>query len=466
MTPNIADTLPELSGVASMSDLNTSGERVMAGEAESKSKPTIGILLDEHFDDWLKALGMSLEVFSKHMMGSWVFNYVSALQKTGVKPVLFGISKQVKSATRFTHVPTGVEIRVLPPTKLFQLVYKWLPDTQSLEDWHGARKNIVNRAQSGIRWLVRSYLSTPVVALFNEIRQAGCRSLLVQEYESARFDMCVLVARFLGITVMGTFTGGFAQMVLFRPLRAVALKLCDGLVICARSEADRVRNRYNISDRKLIPLQYPLDFSVWYPGNKDKARDELGLPRDAQVVIYHGEILLWTKGLDSLLSAWEQITYDRLKSDLRLILLGSGADAHCLSQFLKQRPLRGVQWLNQWVQERAVIQRYLSAADLYVFPSRSDAFGISIIEAMACGLPVVASSVRGIPDIFPRGEQSGGVLVPPGDVQALVHALSRLLNDPVFAQQLGRRARCHAETSYSMETIGRQLGEVLLSGHK
>jgi starch synthase len=427
---------------------------------------TIGILLDDNFDDWLMALGVSLENFGKHMMGSWVFNYVDALQRIGIKPVVFCISSQVKNVTRFTHTATGVEICVLPPTKLFQLLSRWLPSMRSGLGWHGARKNIANRVRGGIRWVVRSYLSTPLILLLKEIRQAGCRSLLIQEYESARFDICVLACKLLGIGVMGTFTGGFPQAVVFRPLRSYALRLCDRLIICAGSESKRVLHRYKVPARKLVQLQYPLDFSVWYPGNKEKAREKLSIPGHAQVVIYHGEILLWTKGLDALLSAWEQITNDRPNSDLQLILLGTGADAAHLDHLLKTRHFRGLHWVNQWIQERALIQRYLSAADIYVFPSRTDAFGISIIEAMACGLPVVASCVRGIPDIFPLGEQSGGVLIPPGEVPALVHALCRLLDDSALAQQLSRRARRQAESSYSMKTIGRQLGEVLLSEHK
>jgi starch synthase len=462
MTQDTADTLPQ----HRMASPDNVRDVALATERLSSSSSTIGILLDDNFDDWLKALGVSLENFSKHMMGSWVFNYVDALQRAGIKPVVFCISSQVKNVTRFTHAPTGVEIRVLPPTKLFQLVSRWLPSMQSGHGWHGAGKNCVNRMRGGIRWVVRSYLSTPLIVLLKEIRQAGCRSLLIQEYESARFDICVLSCKFLGIGVMGTFTGGFPQAVAFRPFRSLALRLCDRLIICARSESNRVLHQYNVPGRKLVQLQYPLDFSVWYPGNKERAREELTIPEHAQVVIYHGEILLWTKGLDALLSAWEQITNDRPNSDLRLILLGTGADAAHLAHLLKTRHFRGLHWVNQWIQERALIQRYLSAADIYVFPSRSDAFGISIIEAMACGLPVVASCVRGIPDIFPLGEQSGGVLIPPGEVPALVHALCRLLDDPALARQVSRRARRQAATSYSMETIGRQLGEVLLSGHQ
>jgi glycosyltransferase involved in cell wall biosynthesis len=309
---------------------------------------------------------------------------------------------------------------------------------------------------------MNSYFSTPTFTLFKAMHGERCTSLLVQEYESVRFDMCVIAGKLFRTPVIGTFTGAFPQANLFRPLRAIALKLCRGLVICATRELSRVVSRYKLPSSKVVVLHYPLDFSVWYPGDKEAARSLLGIPQDAQVLMYHGETLLWTKGLDVLLSAWATITQDNPNRDLRLILIGTGADAEHLSRLLGDTRLRGVRWVNEWIHDRCLLQRYLSAADIYLFPSRTDAFGIAITEAMACGLPVVASDVRGIPDIFPKGEGSGGMLVPPGDINALITAIDRILNDPMFARELGRRARHHAETAFSMETIGKQLGGFLL----
>jgi glycosyltransferase involved in cell wall biosynthesis len=263
--------------------------------------------------------------------------------------------------------------------------------------------------------------------------------------------------------VFGTFCGARPQGLWRRPLRPLALRLCAGLAICARCEAERVIARYGVPAAKVALMYYPLDFSVWHPSKKEEARALLGIPPDAQVVLYHGAILLWTKGLAVLMEAWERICQDRPGRDLRLILIGTGVDAPQLTQTLATKRLRGVQWLNQWVQDRGLIQRYLSAADVYVFPSRSDACPVSVIEAMACGLPVVASQIRGIPDLLPQGERSGGLLVPPGDVDALAREVERLLDDRGLAQELGRRALYHAETSFSMESIGKQLRAFLVA---
>jgi starch synthase len=435
----------------------------------SSSQPVIGILLDQSFDDWLGALHVSLNQFTRQMMGSWVFNYVQALQAVGVKPILFCVSEQVQSVTRLVHAPTGTQILVFPTSRIFRMLRGWLPylfEKTTTTVWHGAPVGMRERIRRGVAWLIRSYLATPVRDLFKHVHGEGCRSLLVQEYESVRFDLCVIAGKLSGMPVFATFTGAFPHIPLLRPLRRIAMKLCDGLLICARSEVERVRSDYSVPAGKVALLHYPLDFTVWHPDDKRLARTMLGIPETSQVVIYHGEALLWVKGLDVLLNAWERICEERPGRDLQLVLIGTGADARQLSQVLGRKHLRGVEWLNKWINDRALIRRYLSAADVYAFPSRSDAFGISIIEAMACGLPVVAGNVRGIRDIFLEGEESGGLLVAPANVDALMCAIARLLDDSGLAQELGQRARRNAQAHFSMEQIGMKLSAVLLKKQK
>jgi glycosyltransferase involved in cell wall biosynthesis len=289
---------------------------------------------------------------------------------------------------------------------------------------------------------------------------------MVEEYEFPRFDLAVLLGWKMRVPVFGTFCGARPQGLWRRPLRPLALKLCAGLAICAKCEAERVIAQYHLPAEKVALIYYPLDFSIWHPSNKEEARASLGIPPDAQVVVYHGAVLLWTKGLAVLIEAWERICQQRPGRDLRLVLIGTGLDAPQLSQMLATKKLWGVHWLNEWVQDRGLIQRYLSAADLYVFPSRSDACPVSIIEAMACGLPVVASQIRGIPDLLPRGEESGGLLVPPGDVDALTGEINRVLDDRGLAKELGDRALRHAKESFSMAEIGKQLSAFLVADRR
>jgi len=94
----------------------------------------------------------------------------------------------------------------------------------------------------------------------------------------------------------------------------------------------------------------------------------------------------------------------------------------------------------------------LSECDVFVLYSRWEGFGLAVVEAMASGLPVVVANVPGLNEIV-RGEQDGGILVPPGDKVALADALRRLIRDPDLCAELGNRARSRASEFQISATI-------------
>ena len=92
---------------------------------------------------------------------------------------------------------------------------------------------------------------------------------------------------------------------------------------------------------------------------------------------------------------------------------------------------------------------YYQAEDVYVHGAKAEAWGLTITEAMACGLPVVASDVGGIPDQVAEGQT--GFLVPVGDADAMAGTSARLLENNVRREEIGRRAcsRTHADFGIS-----------------
>lgn len=93
---------------------------------------------------------------------------------------------------------------------------------------------------------------------------------------------------------------------------------------------------------------------------------------------------------------------------------------------------------------------YLAALDLFVFPSREEGLGSVLIDAMAQGLPIVASRVGGIPELIEDGQT--GLLVPPGDASALAAVLTRVTADAALRARLGARAR-QAAATYTPEAM-------------
>jgi glycosyltransferase involved in cell wall biosynthesis len=296
--------------------------------------------------------------------------------------------------------------------------------------------------------------------LVRELRREGCQVILCQDYEHARFDVCALLGRLTGRKVYGTFQGGNWQLSRFeRPLRPAALRACSGLIVGSSMEADRLRQRYCVPDRKVARIFNPIDLRMWPPADRDDARATLGIPRDARVIAWHGRVDLHRKGLDVLAAAWRTLRNER--PGLRLLLLGTGRDAPALRDLLGEVP--GVHWRDEYVNDREAIRRHLAAADVYAFPSRNEGFPVAPVEAMACGLPVVGSDAPGVADIL---GDAAGTIVPTGDAEAFARALGPLIDDADLSAGIGAQARKRAEKHFSHESVGRELRAFLTGDHR
>jgi N-acetyl-alpha-D-glucosaminyl L-malate synthase BshA len=113
--------------------------------------------------------------------------------------------------------------------------------------------------------------------------------------------------------------------------------------------------------------------------------------------------------------------------------------------------------LDEWVQflgERTDLPSVLCGADLFLLPSETESFGLAALEAMSCGVPVIASRVGGVPEVVIDGET--GLLAPVGDVAAMAAHVVRLLADAPLRARLGAAGRRRAETAFPLEaTVGR-----------
>lgn len=140
--------------------------------------------------------------------------------------------------------------------------------------------------------------------------------------------------------------------------------------------------------------------------------------------------------------------------------MGTGSDAANLAQRITDLNLTNVIWVNEYVLDRAVMRRYLLSADLYVLSSRHEGFPVAPIEAMACGLPIVATDAPGVPDILVAGERSGGLMVPRENPGALAGAIGRMLDHPDWRKALGEHAQQRATTAFSLESVSQQLRKI------
>jgi glycosyltransferase involved in cell wall biosynthesis len=148
------------------------------------------------------------------------------------------------------------------------------------------------------------------------------------------------------------------------------------------------------------------------------------------------------KGHDVLLRAAADVV--RAFPDARFELVGGGPE---LSALRTTAHALGLEHTVSFLGHREDVEARLEAADIFVLPSRSEAFPNAVLEAMAAGLPVVASGVGGVLEVVRQGET--GLIVPPGDPAALASAVCRLMGDPPFAYGLGDAARAEVSARYS-----------------
>ena len=168
-------------------------------------------------------------------------------------------------------------------------------------------------------------------------------------------------------------------------------------------------------------------------------RAELGLT-PAHCLIAVVARLVWFKGIDVLVAALPALL--SASPHCRVAIAGAGPLRETLEA---QARTLGVSAALIFLGERSDISAILAAADIFALPSVSEGLPISILEAMAAGKPVVASSVGGVPELVTDGET--GCLVPPREPIALAKALMLLADDPALRQRMGAAGRaCVAGT--------------------
>jgi glycosyltransferase involved in cell wall biosynthesis len=189
-------------------------------------------------------------------------------------------------------------------------------------------------------------------------------------------------------------------------------------------------------------------------GASDRARirESLGL-QDRKVVLFLGRVSI-EKGLDDLLDAWPSIR--TREPHASLMIVGSGPHRSSL----EARVVAGVHFV-------ATVDdpvRYLQAADCFVLPSHTEGLSNSLLEAMATGLPCVATAVGGSTDVIRPGVD--GWLVAPGDASGLGVAIVEALS-PESARTRGAAARARVADAYSLQRTATLLAELYrrLAGH-
>jgi glycosyltransferase involved in cell wall biosynthesis len=183
-------------------------------------------------------------------------------------------------------------------------------------------------------------------------------------------------------------------------------------------------------DTKIRVIPFGVDTDIFSPPSRSDGRS------DKPLTIGIVKTLRPRYGIRELIQAFHRIV-DTFP-DTRLVIVGGGEQYADLQSLVASLDMEKRITLTGYVSHEH-IPGYLRSFDLFVVPSHRESFGVAAVEASACGLPVIASRVGGLPEVVVDGET--GLLVPPGDVDALTAAMSRLLSDPRLRAQMGQAGR-------------------------
>ncbi len=220
----------------------------------------------------------------------------------------------------------------------------------------------------------------------------------------------------------------------------------DRVVGCSEAlTKDLVRHGLNRHKAMTIHNGIPFRSSPPDAGLRAEVRAELGLPADAPVIIYVGRCTR-DKGLNELLTAVAQVRWRC--PEVRLVLAGDG---EALPECKAQARRLGIEEAVSFLGFRNDVNRLLAAADVFTLPSWDEGLPLSVAEAMAAGLPVVATPVGGMPEIVL--DNITGLLVELRSPARLCEALHKLVADPVMARRMGQAGRIHVSAHFTLDQM-------------
>ena len=249
---------------------------------------------------------------------------------------------------------------------------------------------------------------------------------------------------------------------LWRVKSALAIRRADRIVTVSNDARRQIAAAFGLREDSIAVVSEGCD-ALFRPLAGDSrlatVRDRFGLPSRSRIVLYVGGISPH-KNLDALLRAAALVRQDE-PDDWHLVLVGDYAGDSFLgchrelAALARELHLEDRVTFTGFVPDADLLLLY-NAATLLVLPSRGEGFGLPVVEAMACGIPVAASACNSLPEVL----GGAGLLFDPDDDQAIAASILRLLREPGLRAELAARGIERAR-SYSWEAGARSMLRVL-----
>jgi glycosyltransferase involved in cell wall biosynthesis len=239
-------------------------------------------------------------------------------------------------------------------------------------------------------------------------------------------------------SVYSLFTKISARFVSY-PLELKHIKSSDIITTVSESVAQELKE-YGLNLDEVSVASNGVDEKFFYPSKKESKNDK-------KYIMYAGRIDR-EKGLFDLVESAKAICSER--SDVSFIIAGNGKDLNKLRQKIKKTGFEDRFIFLGQVDKNELVKLYQNAT-LFIFPSYHEGLPTVLLEAMSCGLPVIATDVRGNRDLISHGEN--GLLVPPKNPKKMAETIITLLEDEKLMKQLGKNARKTTVEKYTWNVV-------------
>lgn len=247
-----------------------------------------------------------------------------------------------------------------------------------------------------------------------------------------------------GNIFVGYFPGWETR--LYTLAERAAAKWCDKIVTLSDAGTEEFLDKKIGSSNKYRTIYNGIDIDAFRRGaGGGDVRGELGFGKEDLVVVCVGRMVP-VKGYDVLVAASADIVKGLAPRRVRFLMVGEGPEKE---ELIREAERRGTREHFTFLGFRDDVARLLSASDLMAMPSINEGLGMSIVEAMAFSLPVVASKVGGIVEVVEEGVT--GILIPPSNPAELARGCVKILSDREMGRKMGRAGRKRAESLFDIK---------------
>jgi L-malate glycosyltransferase len=229
----------------------------------------------------------------------------------------------------------------------------------------------------------------------------------------------------------------------FHAITRFSILQSDGLSAVSQFLKEETVRHFSVPEERIDVIPNFVDPEAWRPNREPCHRSKLA--PEGQKIVMHVSNYRAVKRSQDVVEVFAEI---RKKVDARLVLVGDGPER---PRALQRASDLGLREEVLFLGKHATVEELLPCADLFLLPSASESFGLAALEAMACGAPVVASDVGGLPELVEDGVT--GFLLPVGDIAQMAEAGVRVLRDDALAKRLSEAARAVAVQCFSADVV-------------